>query len=108
MPNQTTQDTYIDDARFELLLQAILNPTPSLAPRSQLIETLGEIGGVWPISCLADRDPAEMARDEMDRTKRSLIKPLTEDDQATLDHVETILTENYAAMIAMAKADQAA
>ena len=107
MPNQPSQDTYIDNARYELLLQAILNPTPSLDPRGQLIETLGEIGGVWPVSCLADRDPAEMARDEMDRTKRSLIKPLTEDDQATLDHVENMVAENYAAMIAMAKTDHA-
>ena len=108
MPNQTTQDTYIDNARYELLLQAIMHPTPSLDPRGQLIETLGEIGGVWPVSCLADHDPAEMARDEMIRTKRSLVKPLTDDDHATLDQIETMLTENYAAMIAMAKADQAA
>ena len=30
--NQPTQDTYIDDARYELLLQAIMHPTPSLGP----------------------------------------------------------------------------
>lgn len=53
MPTQTP-DTYLPDTAYEVLLQAILNPVPSLDPRSQLIETLGELGGVWPESVNSD------------------------------------------------------
>tara|TARA_R110002049_G_scaffold10127_1_gene50160 strand:- start:125754 stop:125939 length:186 start_codon:yes stop_codon:yes gene_type:complete len=52
MADLNTPDHYIDDATYELLLQAIMNPVPSLDLRSQLIETLGELGSVWPASCL--------------------------------------------------------
>ncbi len=56
---------------------------------------------------IADQDPAEMARAEMDRTKRTLIKPLTDADKKAFDEVETMLTESYAAMIERAKNDLA-
>lgn len=49
MPTQTP-DHYLPDTAYEVLLQAILQPVPSLCPRSQLIENLGELGGVWPQS----------------------------------------------------------
>lgn len=45
---------YLPDASYEILLQAILHPTPALCARSQLIETLGELGNVWPESVLSD------------------------------------------------------
>lgn len=48
MHNRT--EHYLPDVTYEVLLQAIMNPTPSLDPRGQLIETLGEIGRVWPAS----------------------------------------------------------
>jgi hypothetical protein len=47
----TTTDHYLPDTAYEALLQAILNPAPSLCRRSTLIEALGEIGGVWPEMC---------------------------------------------------------
>jgi hypothetical protein len=42
------QCVYLPDTAYEARLQAILNPSPSLSPRSTLIETLGAIDGVWP------------------------------------------------------------
>ena len=47
----TLSDHYLPEAQYEILLQALLHPEPSLDPRGQLIETLGELGGVWPVSC---------------------------------------------------------
>lgn len=51
-------DHYLPDENYDRLLQAILHPVPSLDPRSQLIETLGEIGGVWPRSINPERKAA--------------------------------------------------
>ncbi len=51
----TITDTYIPAAEYEILLQMILNPAPSLDPRSQLIETLGDFAGIWPASVLDDQ-----------------------------------------------------
>lgn len=102
MTHTAPTDHYLPNAAYELLLQALMHPTPSLDPRSQLIETLGEIGGVWPVSCLADQDPAAMARAEMDRTKRTLIKPLTDADKKVFEDIEAMMTANYAKLIAMA------
>lgn len=52
-----TPEHYLPKDTYELLLQAILQPIPSLCARSQLIETLGDIGGVWPASV----DPRQIA-----------------------------------------------
>ncbi|PRY78886.1 hypothetical protein CLV80_103214 [Yoonia maritima] len=51
-------DHYLSEAQYETLLQALLHPAPSLDPRGQLIETLGELGGLWPISCQPETQAA--------------------------------------------------
>lgn len=52
MTEQT--EYYIPDGTYELPLQAIMHPVSPTSPRSDLIEALGEIGGIWPASCLDD------------------------------------------------------
>jgi hypothetical protein len=81
----TITDTYITDAAYEVLLQAILNPVPSLDPRSQLIETLGELGNIWPASIHpdavdqiaetpADKRAAKTYRDMLDTNAKAMAK----------------------------------
>ncbi|MBB5723195.1 hypothetical protein FHS72_002832 [Loktanella ponticola] len=105
MAHTAPTDHYLPNAAYELLLQAILNPTPSLDPRSQLIETLGEIGGLWPMSCLADRDPVQMAEADMSRTRRNLVNDLSDEDEAVLATIQKMVTENYAQQIELAKVE---
>jgi hypothetical protein len=47
--------TYIPDNAYELLLLALENPTPAAYRRTQIIEALGDIAGIWPASCLTDQ-----------------------------------------------------
>ena len=95
-------DSFLPAATFNHLVDAILNPAPSLDPRGQLIETLGNIAGVWSDECLRDQDPADMARADIKRMTDGL--NLTGDDQATIDRLETMLTDLHAAEIELARA----
>lgn len=108
MPNHELDSHYIEDARYELLLQAILNPKPTLDPRGQLIETLGEIGDLWPMSCLADRDPEEMAEAAFSAMKSSLNNDLSDEDEKVFEKGKRLMIECYAEMIALAKTAKAA
>jgi len=40
---------------YALLLLALENPTPAADRRTQIIEALGNIAGIWPASCLIDQ-----------------------------------------------------
>lgn len=51
----TIPDTYIPDIAYALLLLALENPTPAADRRTQIIEALGDIAGIWPASCLTDQ-----------------------------------------------------
>jgi hypothetical protein len=51
----TMAQTYIPDNAYELLLLALENPTPAAYRRTQIIEALGDIAGIWPASCLTDQ-----------------------------------------------------
>ncbi len=103
MPNDKVDDHYISDARYELLLQAILNPTPSLDPRGQLIEALGEIGGLWPMSCLAERDPVGMTETAPNGIMGRQIINHFECQQRDFAKLRQLMTEHHSAMVALAK-----
>lgn len=53
----TNNEHYVLDAAYDALIDALMNPPACNDRRTQTIELLGGIG-VWPMSCLADRDAA--------------------------------------------------
>ena len=61
---QTPRDTYLADSTYHALKEALAR-TVSVPPDrfgcdadSYVVETLGEVGGIWPESVLADRESA--------------------------------------------------
>ena len=95
-------DSYMPASAYNRMLDAILNPAPSLDPRGQLIELLGTQAGIWSDECLRDADPAQMARDDIKRMTANL--DLTHDDQKAIDRLEAMLTDLHAAEIELATA----
>ena len=48
-------ETFIDNETYDALIDALLAPKePTLDPRGQLVEILGD-AGVWPRLCLVER-----------------------------------------------------
>lgn len=51
----TTPQTYLSDANYQMLVDALLRvATRYQDPASAVMEALGEIGGVWPVSVKDD------------------------------------------------------
>jgi len=59
MATTTSPDTYITDEGHTALVTALTaldrDPAHPHPLRDRITEVLGEIGGVWPASCLADQ-----------------------------------------------------
>jgi hypothetical protein len=102
----TTADHYIPTRAFDALIDTMLNPPAHFDRRTQIIELLLGIG-VAPMSCLADRDAAEMAKADMDSVMRHIKAPLNDADQAALETYQVMQKKNYAAQIEIAKAEVA-
>jgi hypothetical protein len=100
----TIADHYIPTASYDALVATLMNLPAHFDRRTQTIELLLGVG-IAPMSCLADRDAAEMAQAELDAVMRHITTPLSDADQAALDSYLAMQTRNYAAQIEIAKAE---
>ncbi|WP_127559047.1 hypothetical protein [Nioella ostreopsis] len=44
-------DHYIPNEAYDRLVDELLHLKPTLDPRGQIVEVLGEFGEIWPESC---------------------------------------------------------
>jgi len=54
-------DHYLPDEAYDRLVSALLNPAPTLDPRGQIVEALGEFGEIWPEACKRDQEAQDAA-----------------------------------------------
>lgn len=54
-------DHYLPDEAYDRLVSALLNPAPTLDPRGQIVEALGEFGEIWPEACKRDQEAEDAA-----------------------------------------------
>jgi hypothetical protein len=98
----TNDDHYIPDNAYDALIDTLLNLPPHPDRRTQIIELLLGIG-VAPMSCLADRDAAEMARADLDAFMKHHTGTLSDADLAALETYRAGNQSVYAAQIEIAK-----
>ncbi|MFT6535423.1 MAG: hypothetical protein ACJAQU_000315 [Loktanella salsilacus] len=101
----TIADHYIPTNSFDELVATLMNLPAHFDRCTQIIELLLGVG-VAPMSCLADRDAAEMAQADMAAVTRHITTPLSDADQAAFDSYLAMQTRNYAAQIEIAKDEE--
>tara|TARA_R100000935_G_C2841561_1_gene171394 strand:- start:1148 stop:1471 length:324 start_codon:yes stop_codon:yes gene_type:complete len=98
----TNDEHYVPDAAYDALIDALMNSPACNDRRTQMIELLGGIG-VWPMSCLADRDAAEMAQADLDAAMKHHTGTLSDDDLAVLEVFRAGQETYHAAKIVIAQ-----
>jgi hypothetical protein len=96
------QDHYIATRSFNDLVATLLNLPPHFDRQTQIIELLLGVG-LAPMSCLLDRDAAEMAQADLDAAMKHYTGTLTDADRAALETFRAGQERNYAAQIEIAQ-----